>query len=62
MYIYYYFIILLGVYVSYDTHFDTIHDTEKLNFDSRYNSQFDNYACMDKLDLFIEQYPQKNAI
>ena len=29
MYIYNYFIILLGVYVSYDAQFDTIHDTKK---------------------------------
>ena len=29
MYIYNYFIILLGVCVSYDTRFDTIHDTKK---------------------------------
>ena len=29
MYIYNYFIILLGVCVSYDTRFDTIHDVEK---------------------------------
>ena len=40
MYIYYYFIILLGVYVFYDTRFDTIHDTEKLKI----NSRFDNYS------------------
>ena len=44
MYIYYYFIILLGVYVFYNSRFDTIYDTEKLNFDSRYDSRFDNYA------------------
>ena len=41
MYIYNYFIILLGVCISYDIQFDTIHDIEKI--DSRYNSQFDNY-------------------
>ena len=44
MYIYNYFIILLDVCVSYDTQFDTIHDTEKLKIDSRYNSRFDNYG------------------
>ena len=44
MYIYYYFIILLGVCVSYDTRFDMIHDTEKLKIDSQYDSQFDNYS------------------
>ena len=62
MYIYYYFIILLDVCVSYDTRFDTMHDTKKSKIDLRYDSQFDNYACMDKLDLFIEQCPQKNTI
>ena len=40
MYIYNYFIILLGVCVSYDTRFDTIHDTKKSKIDSR----FDNYG------------------
>ena len=44
MYIYNYFIILLGVCVSYDTRFDTIHDVEKSKIDSRYDSRFDNYA------------------
>ena len=37
MYIYNYFIILLGVCVSYDTQFNTMHDTEKSKIDSRYN-------------------------
>ena len=45
MYIYNYFIILLGVCVSYDTRFDKIHDTEKSKIDSRYNLRFDNYEC-----------------
>ena len=40
MYIYNYFIILLGVCVSYDTRFNTIHDTKKSKIDSR----FDNYG------------------
>ena len=44
MYIYNYFIILLGVCVSYDTRFDTIHDAEKSKINSRYDSRFDNYA------------------
>ena len=38
MYIYNYFIILLGVCVSYDIQFNTIHDTKKSKIDSRYNS------------------------
>ena len=36
MYIYNYFIILLGACVSYKTRFDTIHDTEKSKINSRY--------------------------
>ena len=44
MYIYNYFIILLGVCVSYDTRFDTIHDTEKSKIDLLYDSRFDNYG------------------
>ena len=44
MYIYNYFIILLGVCVSYDIRFNTIHDPEKPKIDSQYDSQFDNYA------------------
>ena len=44
MYIYNYFIILLGVCVSYDTRIDMIHDIEKSKIDSRYNSRFDNYT------------------
>ena len=51
MYIYNYFIILLDVCLSYDTQFDTIHDTEKLKIDSR----FDNYGFNTKLEhLFLE--------
>ena len=41
MYIYNYFISLLGICVSCDTRlelFDTIHDTKKLKIDSRYDS------------------------
>ena len=44
MYIYNYFIILLDVCVSYDTRFDTMHDTKKSKIDLRYDSQFDNYG------------------
>ena len=40
----YYFIILLGVCVSYDIQFDMIHDTKKSKIDSRYDSRFDNYG------------------
>ena len=36
MYIYNYFIILFSVCVSYDTKFDTIHDTKKSKIDSWY--------------------------
>ena len=43
MYIYNYFIILLDVCVSYDTRFDTIHNTKKLKIDSWYDLRFDNY-------------------
>ena len=43
MYIYNYFIILLDVCVSYDTRFDTIHNTKKLKINSRYDLRFDNY-------------------
>ena len=39
-----FFIILLGVCVSYDTQFDIMHDTEKSKIDLQYDSQFDNYA------------------
>ena len=46
MYIYNYFIILLGVCVSYDTRFDTIHDTKKSKIDSQYDSRFNNYAIL----------------
>ena len=49
MYIYNYFIILLGVCVSYDTRFDTIHDAEKSKINSRYDSQFDNYELDNQL-------------
>ena len=49
MYIYNYFIILLGVCVSYDTRFDTIHDTKKSKIDSRYDSWFDNYATTTRI-------------
>ena len=52
MYIYNYFIILLGVYVSYDTQFDTIHDTKKSKIDSRYNSQVDNYVHENEFKCF----------
>ena len=44
MYIYNYFIILLGVCVSYDTRFDTIHDTKKSKIDSRFDHYDDNKA------------------
>ena len=44
MYIYNYFIILLSICVSYDTQFDTIHDTEKSKIDSRYDLRFNNYG------------------
>ena len=44
MYIYNYFIILLGVCVSYDTLFDAIHDAKKLKIYSQYDSRFDNYV------------------
>ena len=43
MYIYNYFIILLGVCVSYDTRFDMIHNTKKSKINSQYDSRFDNY-------------------
>ena len=46
MYIYNYFIILLGVCVSYDTRFDTIHDKKKSKIDSRYDSRFKNNAIL----------------
>ena len=36
MYIYNYFIILFSICVSYDTQFNTIHDTKKSKIDSRY--------------------------
>ena len=45
MYIYNYFIILLGICVSYDIRFDTIHNTKKSKIDSRYDSRFDNFVC-----------------
>ena len=44
MYIYNYFIILLGICVSYDIQFNTIHDTKKSKIDLRYDSQFDSYG------------------
>ena len=44
MYIYNYFIILLGVCVSYNTRFNTIHNTKKSKIDSRYDSRFDDYG------------------
>ena len=47
MYIYNYFIIFLGVCVSYNTRFDTIHGTEKSKIDSR----FDNYYSHQQLVL-----------
>ena len=51
MYIYNYFIILLGVCVSYDTQFDTIHGTEKSKINSQYDLRFDNYYSHQQLVL-----------
>ena len=46
MYIYNDFIILLGVCVSYDTQFDTIHDIEKSKIDSRFNNHGRHHRFM----------------
>ena len=51
MYIYNYFIIFLGVCVSYNTRFDTIHGTEKSKIDSQYDLRFDNYYSHQQLVL-----------
>ena len=62
MYIYNYFISLLGICVSCDTRlelFDTIHDTKKLKIDSRYDSRFDNY---DSNHYFTTIYKQTRSV
>ena len=55
MYIYNYFIILLGVCVSYDTRFDMIHDIEKSKIDSRHDSRFDNYEWWHVVEILSNQ-------
>ena len=62
MYIYNYFIILLGVGVSYNIRFNTIQDTKKSKIDLWYDSRFDNYASKN-FNIWIQKtFEEKSFI